>query len=1204
MADLSPAERRQLQQLASTLDGLQRQVAVLSRASQIAHSTVPVPDGQGAVQDMLVPVAVGRGVQAGFDAKAVDEALTAAKAELEQAQAQLDSKLTDLGVDLSAAVGRLDTAEGQITDAFGQITTLDGRVDGAVQAAADAASNASAAMTAASGAQETAEIAQDAIANGEVILARNLAPNPSFEDGPATSVPLTLPDTRLSELPVGVTWDGVSYSVDIDPELLHESNGKRTIYVDPVNGSDVASAGDSWGNAYATPNYAYLKNVGSFGEMLIDGGVYQRADTVVSIDPGVAVRARSGKRVVFIYGDRLAWTAQGMHYSGSVADPTGVLDAREYPDGDPLELALVGSVLEVEDTPGSYYYEAGTVHVRLHDDSVPGDDVYVLRRVNSSKYTSTAVGDGGSTYLEGIEHWGGTTANFTAPGDGWMFLAKDCAWKYATSTNGLSILGVAKTVLRRCEASWNQYDGFNYHENAGKSGVFVEADCVARNNGRVSGSQNGSTSHESYVGLRVGGTYSGNRGANVADVGNSTTWNVDCHASDSTEYGQDFYGANMWNHDCVADSLVPFLGADGGTVHISDCAHANAPGTGVSEYYQLGMLGYPNSYQAKDWSVTGACSLRVDDGLTEVLTAEVPSTFVITSRSDGERRHFGTSLTLDAGWYDCLLIAPGDYDGPYFDKDTPDADPIHYRVEADGTVSKVLRSAALDVADTAQQTADNLPKVLHGVDSDPAGTAPDGSIWFRHTGSLQGNVEAMWVRTGGAWVFTPVSSAAIANLDVGKLTAGGAAIASVVAQEIASATAAFQRADIKNLFVTAGATINEAVIDKLWADVVVAKAIITEKWISSEAIVDELIGKTITAVTINGGTINGVSMIAGEFTTEADFDPDTTTYGVYINSAKGMIVNGMLGYIIGGTSYDVPAQLQAQSAMTKFSIDAKQAHELAGDTSVADAATTSELYATGLTLKNYAADSNNSVIEQQDVFLYNDRLDMRSVGSGNSGIPHGGAWLEPGMLRIDGGDGGRPGDSNKTFVYSDSIRFESYLQDERRLDASVDDRLALEAGSGRIDLDAGNGAFVNGEPVVATDMIQTSTERIDLNAANGVYVNGERIDEDTGWVNCDAVSGFDFSGSPGRAQVRRRNGEIYFRRGWTKANSAAYSGSFERMGTVPVGFRPPVDMFVTAAAAQPDSPGLLQINANGEVWGARANGKTGWISWVGSWLPD
>lgn len=91
-------------------------------------------------------------------------------------------------------------------------------------------------------------------------------------------------------------------------------------------------------------------------------------------------------------------------------------------------------------------------------------------------------------------------------------------------------------------------------------------------------------------------------------------------------------------------------------------------------------------------------------------------------------------------------------------------------------------SAAMSAASGAQSTADNLPKVLHGTTA-PSGTAPNGSIWWQHKGSLQGVVIGQWNRVNGSWVSTPIDSQAVANLDVGKLTAGSAEIAVGVAEK-------------------------------------------------------------------------------------------------------------------------------------------------------------------------------------------------------------------------------------------------------------------------------------------------------------------------------------------------------------------------------------------------------------------------------------
>ena len=60
------------------------------------------------------------------------------------------------------------------------------------------------------------------------------------------------------------------------------------------------------------------------------------------------------------------------------------------------------------------------------------------------------------------------------------------------------------------------------------------------------------------------------------------------------------------------------------------------------------------------------------------------------------------------------------------------------------------------------------------------------------------------------------------ELEAGQITSGTIATARLNALEIAAATATFQTVDVKNLYVTTG-TMTEAVINKLWADVVMSR---------------------------------------------------------------------------------------------------------------------------------------------------------------------------------------------------------------------------------------------------------------------------------------------------------------------------------------------------------------------------------------------
>lgn len=106
--------------------------------------------------------------------------------------------------------------------------------------------------------------------------------------------------------------------------------------------------------------------------------------------------------------------------------------------------------------------------------------------------------------------------------------------------------------------------------------------------------------------------------------------------------------------------------------------------------------------------------------------------------------------------------------------------------------------------------------------------APPGSTWWMLNDGE--NIVGQWQQTGTAdvpvWTPRLVDSQTIANLDVGKLSAGQAAIADLVALKIAASTANVQTVNVANLFVTEGATMKQAVIDYLFAKVVQAKQII------------------------------------------------------------------------------------------------------------------------------------------------------------------------------------------------------------------------------------------------------------------------------------------------------------------------------------------------------------------------------------------
>lgn len=154
-------------------------------------------------------------------------------------------------------------------------------------------------------------------------------------------------------------------------------------------------------------------------------------------------------------------------------------------------------------------------------------------------------------------------------------------------------------------------------------------------------------------------------------------------------------------------------------------------------------------------------------------------------------------------------------------------------------VTEDLTAAQQEITDAFGQRIDGLSdrvdEIVAGAggtlilfsDDEPDGTAPTGSTWFMINEAE--NIVGQWQQTGteDAPVWTPreIESTVIANLDVAKLTAGQAALAQVVAQKIAASTASIQTVNVGNLFVTDGATMAQAVINYLFANVMQAKKI-------------------------------------------------------------------------------------------------------------------------------------------------------------------------------------------------------------------------------------------------------------------------------------------------------------------------------------------------------------------------------------------
>lgn len=148
--------------------------------------------------------------------------------------------------------------------------------------------------------------------------------------------------------------------------------------------------------------------------------------------------------------------------------------------------------------------------------------------------------------------------------------------------------------------------------------------------------------------------------------------------------------------------------------------------------------------------------------------------------------------------------------------------------------------ARADAAQSAATThADGLPKVLHGITA-PSTSAPEGSVYFMHQTSITGRVVGQWVRSAGTWTSTPITDAAIANLDVGKLTAGTAAIDVAVLNKVWADLGVFNRLTAGEAWI-GGAQIKDGeitapkitVTDSLVTNILGAQAVVADQLVAN-----------------------------------------------------------------------------------------------------------------------------------------------------------------------------------------------------------------------------------------------------------------------------------------------------------------------------------------------------------------------------------
>jgi hypothetical protein len=237
---------------------------------------------------------------------------------------------------------------------------------------------------------------------------------------------------------------------------------------------------------------------------------------------------------------------------------------------------------------------------------------------------------------------------------------------------------------------------------------------------------------------------------------------------------------------------------------------------------QVRILGSRAQLTSSTVGDTGDTQVAVDDAVAD---AAVTSEAVPALQDDVASSDESTSdLTA------ILQANSDDLDARFADKDIDLANAREELEESQAEIRDAFGQQLTGISDRVDQIVVGAGGTLL-LYSDEAPTsddkAPPGSTWWMI--NVADNLVGQWEQTGTEdapqWTPRAIESDMIAQLDVGKLTAGQAAIAQVVAMKIAASTANIQTVNVANLFVTSSATMQQAVIDYLFANVVAAKKI-------------------------------------------------------------------------------------------------------------------------------------------------------------------------------------------------------------------------------------------------------------------------------------------------------------------------------------------------------------------------------------------
>lgn len=341
---------------------------------------------------------------------------------------------------------------------------------------------------------------------------------------------------------ISSAWSTLGISISQDANGTYSSNANPDSY-QTVSGAIAYSSPSALSTGAGTQNdpkrLTELLKDNTIGVIYLATGDYN--DRWVSpVNRNLSIVCVMGKAYINRFETSITWAnqgnnvwlAQGQTATIGMVQDFSVLDSY----GNPKKMELRNSQAEVQANANSFFLgnNGAAVYVRTFDSRVPDTNIKLTKKgVNGQ----AVVNNNRTLYFKNIVFNSGNDAFLLTGNSTGTAIFNSCSFRFGMG-NSFSSLNNTNQLLFNCQAFYSRKDGFNYHVSSGVSRTYEEG-CVARFNGAWvnqlnAPKNNGSTTHDGGLIIRLNGTYQENQHRNVHDVSpNTLSYNVGCVAGQS-----------------------------------------------------------------------------------------------------------------------------------------------------------------------------------------------------------------------------------------------------------------------------------------------------------------------------------------------------------------------------------------------------------------------------------------------------------------------------------------------------------------------------------------------------------------------------------------------------------------------------------------------------------------------------------------------